>query len=116
MSPTKSFGQVLKSYAQTPGPHRQSCAGPCAPWRDKMQSTEKQNCHQCQNPSSHWFVCPLCSHSVCKNCVAFTPDGAFSYMKTVPAELSHPSYCQTCYAAVISPALKHYRETLLRAK
>jgi len=81
-----------------------------------MQSLEEQKCHQCQKPTTNAFVCPLCSTLSCKNCVSFTPASAFSFMKRIPTELSHPRYCSNCFATAISPALENYRETMARAK
>lgn len=43
-------------------------------------------------------------------------DGAFSFLKKVPAELSHPIYCPQCFDEKVALPLQDYNDTLERAK
>lgn len=75
-------------------------------------------CSSCRDPkvSKNPFHCGLCDALLCKDCVRTLEDGAFSFLKEIPEELTHGAYCSACFDAKIAPALESYEETMARAK
>lgn len=41
---------------------------------------------------------------------------SFSFLKTIPEELTHEIYCNLCYNNTVEPALTSYAEIMMRAK
>lgn len=72
-------------------------------------------CQVCQKPKAT-LECGACHDTICKSCAEFTDDSTFELMMTVPAELSHTTYCSRCFDATVAPALEKYREISERAK
>lgn len=72
-------------------------------------------CVSCRKPNAT-RSCGLCAGGVCKGCVQFVEPTTFSFLPTIPPELSHPHYCSGCYASVVEPALAEYEETMERAR
>lgn len=60
--------------------------------------------------------CGICNCSVCKNCAVFLDEGHFNFLPKVPVELSHTTYCPTCFEAQVRPALEKYEEDMEKAK
>lgn len=60
--------------------------------------------------------CALCAAFLCKDCRSFLDDGAFSFLREVPPDLTHGVYCGACFAAKVAPALEAYEATMERAR
>jgi hypothetical protein len=60
--------------------------------------------------------CGLCEVAVCKRCAYMMNSGEFQFLAKIPAALSHPAYCSTCYHAEVEGPLAQYNEVLERAK
>jgi hypothetical protein len=72
-------------------------------------------CISCRKPKAA-LNCEICGEYVCKACEMFLDEGTFSFLKTIPDDLSHTHYCAPCYDSKIMPELEKYRETLEKAK
>lgn len=72
-------------------------------------------CESCRSPEVS-ENCEACQKALCTDCVLNPEPGAFSLMKTIPAELSHQKYCRFCFDDVVAPAYEKYLETLEKAK
>ena len=72
-------------------------------------------CETCRTPKTTQH-CRLCEAGLCKRCAMNPPAGAFRYLKDVPAELTHPVYCQSCFTETVEPALTDYESTLEAAR
>lgn len=75
-------------------------------------------CSSCRNPkvSKNPFHCGLCNSLLCKECIRTVDDGVFSFLKEIPEELAHATYCNPCYDAKVAPALESYEDTMARAR
>lgn len=71
-------------------------------------------CGICQKPNPK-FECGICKTAICKNCAQFVEAGQFSFLATVPLELSHNAYCGSCFDEKVGPELAHYNELLEKA-
>ncbi len=60
--------------------------------------------------------CGICDQAICKKCVAILEKGSFPLLNPLPKELSHRTYCGTCYDEKVGPALEDFRRNLVRAK
>ena len=76
---------------------------------------ESAKCCVCQKPKA-MLECGICKSPVCKKCVQFVEAETFSFLKKIPAELSHTTYCGPCYFSKIDPELKLYEQTIEKAK
>lgn len=74
-----------------------------------------ETCCSCQKPKAT-LQCGLCKSAVCKNCAQFLPEGSFSFLKEIPEDLKHGTYCGPCYDSKVAPELSDYEETMERAK
>jgi hypothetical protein len=81
------------------------------------QKNAEQNadCVSCRRSKAN-LNCELCESSLCKNCVQFLESDTFSFLSSVPVDLTHASYCPACFDGTVSPALEAYNETMERAK
>lgn len=75
-------------------------------------STGCITCHKTKAP----LQCGLCQSALCKNCTQFVDEESFSFLKTVPPELSHTTYCAPCFDATVAPELESYADAMERAK
>jgi hypothetical protein len=73
------------------------------------------NCISCRKPKAA-LNCQVCDETVCKGCVQFLDADRFSFLKTVPEELSHTYYCSFCFDSKVAPALESYLLTLEQAR
>lgn len=73
-------------------------------------------CRQSKSSLKKGYQCGLCLNALCKQCVCPLSKDAFTYLKEVPAELSHTVYCDLCYNSTVAPAMEIYLETLKRAE
>ncbi len=76
---------------------------------------EKQICYLCHKLKAT-LCCGLCTESICKSCAQFLNDDSFAFMKKVPTQLSHTTYCEPCFHNEVEPELAAYAQTLERAK
>jgi len=76
-------------------------------------------CTSCRQPKAslkNRTHCGVCRIQLCKDCTQFLDPSTFSFLKTVPEDLGHPSYCGSCYDAKVASALESYSEVMERAK
>lgn len=74
-----------------------------------------KTCSACGKPKAN-RTCSLCQVDLCKNCTQFLDEGSFSFLRQVPADLSHSTYCDACFSTSVAPALDSYHEVLEKAK
>jgi hypothetical protein len=72
-------------------------------------------CKTCRKPKAS-FHCGLCQDAICKTCTQFMVEGSFSFLKKIPEELTHPTYCSQCFDEQVSTPLNDYNEALEKAK
>lgn len=72
-------------------------------------------CKTCRKPKAN-FNCGICEETICKSCASFVGEDQFSFLKVVPAELSHPTYCSQCFDEKVSAPLNEYNETMEKAR
>ena len=53
---------------------------------------------------------------MCKSCTQFVQEEQFSFLKLKPPELSHGTYCETCYSKHVVPALEAYESQMQAAR
>jgi uncharacterized protein YbjQ (UPF0145 family) len=73
------------------------------------------NCTSC-GKSKAQLTCGICEESICKKCTQFVEESAFSFLKWIPADLSHNAYCPTCHIQKVMPELEKYNDTMEQAK
>lgn len=71
-------------------------------------------CKTCRKPKAN-YQCGLCGENVCKSCAQFLGDG-FSFLRKIPAELSHTTYCSSCFDEKVAAPLEAYNTTMAEAK
>jgi hypothetical protein len=74
-----------------------------------------ENCLTCQKPKAT-LECALCESPICKSCTQYLDDDSFSFLKQIPAELIHRTYCTNCFDEKVSDPLNAYLETMEAAK
>lgn len=79
-----------------------------------MNMTPAQICKTCRKPKAN-YPCGICEEHVCKSCAHFMGDG-FSFLKKIPKDLSHQTYCSHCYDDKVSQAHADYNATMEKAK
>jgi hypothetical protein len=72
-------------------------------------------CKTCKKPKAN-FSCGLCEEAICKSCAEFLTEGAFTFLRKIPKELSFTTYCTNCFDEKVSAPLRDYEETMERAK
>lgn len=80
-----------------------------------IKSMENFECQSCHKPKAS-LECGLCSSAICKNCAQFNDEDQFSFLAEIPQELSHSTYCVSCFDEKVAPALAQYNETMELAK
>ena len=78
-------------------------------------TTQMILCKTCKKPKAP-FQCGVCEDHICKSCAQFLDTEAFSFLKVIPAELTHPCYCYNCFDDKVSAPLADYNEILERAR
>lgn len=71
-------------------------------------------CKTCRKPKAN-FQCGICQEHVCKSCAQFLSDN-FSFLKKIPADLSHTTYCSNCFDEKVATPLEAYNTTMAAAK
>lgn len=72
-------------------------------------------CLSCSSPKT-LLSCGICELPVCKSCAVYLEENYFSFMKTVPRDLSHITYCHGCFEAKVANALISYDDVMERAR
>jgi hypothetical protein len=72
-------------------------------------------CKTCKKPKAP-YQCGLCEDYVCKSCAQFLETEAFVFLKKVPAELTHTSYCYNCFDDKVAGPLHEYNDMIQKAK
>lgn len=75
----------------------------------------RMGCVTCQKSKAS-LTCGLCGAEVCKSCVHFVEDGAFSFLAEVPPALSHSAYCGSCFSVHVAEPMAVYEADVERAK
>jgi hypothetical protein len=71
-------------------------------------------CKTCHKPKAN-YACGICEEPICKTCTEFLTE-TFSFLKKVPVELTHSSYCTVCFDQSVRAPLDAYNETMEAAK
>lgn len=71
-------------------------------------------CKTCRKPKAN-FQCGICQEHVCKSCAQFLND-SFSFLKKIPADLGHSTYCTNCFDEKVAGPLEAYNTTMEAAK
>lgn len=71
-------------------------------------------CKTCRKPKAN-FECGICHEHMCKTHTQFVSD-TFSFLKKVPQELTHPTYCVNCFDDKVAGPLADYENTMEQAK
>ena len=77
--------------------------------------SDSTSCASC-GKSKTGYTCALCEDPLCKNCTQFLAEDAFSFLKEIPAALTHSQYCGACYDAEVLPTFEEYQDTMAQAK
>jgi hypothetical protein len=72
-------------------------------------------CITCRKPKAN-YTCGLCQACSCKSCTHFIGEDNFAFLKKVPADLKHLSYCSNCFDEKVSAPLNDYNDKYERAK
>ncbi len=72
-------------------------------------------CKTCRKPKAN-YLCGICQEHVCKSCAQFLTDDSFSFLRKIPADLSHTSYCTNCFDEKVAAPLDAYNTTMAAAK
>lgn len=72
-------------------------------------------CKTCRKPKAN-FECGICHEHMCKAHTQFITEGTFSFMKKVPADLTHPTYCVNCFDDKVAGPLSDYEAKMEQAK
>lgn len=72
-------------------------------------------CKTCRKPKAN-FQCGICQEPVCKSCAQFLTDSSFSFLRKIPADLSHTTYCTNCFDDKVAGPLDAYNTNMEAAK
>jgi hypothetical protein len=72
-------------------------------------------CKNCRKPKAP-FTCGICQEHTCKSCTQFIGEDTFSFLKKIPAELTHTCYCPSCFDEKVAAPLSSYEETMEKAR
>lgn len=71
-------------------------------------------CASCREPKAV-LNCGLCQSAICKKCSETMGSDFFSFLKSVPPELSHPTYCGACFDQHVAAAKAEYLDVMAMA-
>lgn len=77
-----------------------------------MKST---SCGICQKPKAS-LMCGICQTSICKNCAHFLDANHFSFLVSIPSELTKGTYCGPCFSEKVESHLEDYSACMDKAK
>ncbi len=72
-------------------------------------------CKTCRKPKAN-YQCGICTEHSCKSCTHFIGEESFSFLKVIPKELTHSTYCTQCFDEKVSGPLSQYEATMNQAK
>lgn len=72
-------------------------------------------CCVCQKPKAK-LECGICHSSVCKKCVQFVEESAFSYYEVIPKNLNHTTFCGPCFTESVVAEIAKYDDLIEQAK
>lgn len=72
-------------------------------------------CKTCRKPKAN-YQCGICEEHTCKSCSHFIGEESFSFLKVIPKELTHSTYCSQCFDENVSAPLSQYEATMEQAK
>lgn len=72
-------------------------------------------CSSCRLPKAN-LTCECCQALQCKSCAQKLKKDSFSFLTTLPKELSHQIYCGRCFDQKVAPALAEYETHLRKAR
>lgn len=72
-------------------------------------------CKSCRKPKAP-YTCGICQDHTCKSCTHFISDETFSFLKKIPPELKHSTYCPACFDDKVATPLSHYEEVMEKAR
>ncbi len=72
-------------------------------------------CTSCSKPKAH-LQCGICGSSLCKKCTQFLEEDTFAYLRRIPQDLMHTTYCEACFENVVSGELTKYQGLMAAAK
>ena len=78
-------------------------------------TTAQAVCKTCRKTKAP-YSCGLCEESICKSCTQFLGEDHFSFLRKIPQELTHTTYCYNCFDDKVAAPLADYNETLEKAK
>jgi hypothetical protein len=76
---------------------------------------EKKHCYLCQKTKAN-LTCGLCAETICKSCTRFLNEDRFSFLKPIPKQLSHTTYCEPCFHNTVEPEFEKYDDVIQQAK
>lgn len=72
-------------------------------------------CKACRKPKAN-FTCGICNEPVCKSCGQFMGEDKFSFLRSIPKDLTHKVYCPNCFDEKVASTLSEYEETMEKAR
>ena len=75
----------------------------------------KITCSCCFKPKAN-LHCALCNNDICKYCAQFIDENGFSFLRKIPADLQHTTYCPNCFDDKVAAAFNDYNETVEKSK
>lgn len=72
-------------------------------------------CKNCRKPKAP-YLCGICQEHTCKSCTHFLDESTFSFLRKVPVELSHTSYCPSCFDEKVATPLSAYEAMMEKAR
>lgn len=75
----------------------------------------EQICKTCFKPKAN-FECGICHEHMCKAHTQFINEDTFSFLRKIPQDLTHPTYCVNCYDDKVAGPLAEYEATMEQAK
>lgn len=73
------------------------------------------SCCSCLKPKAT-LQCGICDDSVCKECAQFLGEDSFSFLKEIPKNLSHSTYCYNCFDRDVAAELAAYEKDMKKAE
>ena len=80
-----------------------------------LGSMEKSACCSCLKTNAT-LQCGICEDSVCKGCARFLDESSFSFLMEIPKNLSHSTYCYSCFDQNVASELASYNQCVEKAK
>ena len=72
-------------------------------------------CKTCRKPKAN-YDCGLCQEHICKSCAQFLGEDHFTFLKKIPQDLTHTTYCVNCFDEKVRDAKEEYDATMDKAR